>query len=120
MATSIFVLTLLLQTAADPLSGTWVGKWGPTPTHRNAVTLELKWDGRTLRGTVNPGPNATRLVKTSFDAATGMVHFEADAISMGKTIHYVIDGKLNNGVLVGSWNHDTKKGDFKVAKNKGQ
>ena len=80
------------------------------------MTLELKWDGKTLKGTVNPGPKATKLVKTSFDATTGTIRLEADATSMGKTIHYVIDGKLDNGILVGSWNHDNKKGDFKLAK----
>ena len=110
------VLTLQAQGIKDPLSGTWIGTWGPTPTHRNAVTLELKWDGKTLKGTVNPGPNAIKLQKTSFDATTGMVHLEADAESMGKKIHYVIDGKVQNGTLVGSWNHDSKKGDFKLAK----
>ena len=104
------------QSVTDPLTGTWIGKWGPTPSHRNAVTLELKWDGKTLKGTVNPGPNAAKLVKTSFDAATGMIHVEADAASMGKTIHYVIEGKVERNIMVGSWNHEDKKGDFKLAK----
>lgn len=116
MTQSLVILWLLLQGTTDPLSGTWRGNWGPTPTHRNAVSVELKWDGKTLKGAVNPGPNATKLVKTSFDAATGRVHLEADSTSMGKSIHYVIDGTLNNGTLIGSWNHDDKKGDFKLAK----
>ena len=28
----------------------------------------------------------------------------------------VIDGKLENGRLTGSWNHDGVKGDFKISK----
>ena len=83
----VATLTLQAQSSADPLSGTWVGKWGPTPNHRNAVTLELRWDGKTFKGTINPEPNAIKLLKASFDATTGMVHLEADAGSMGKTIH---------------------------------
>ena len=41
----------------DPLSGTWTGDWGPSPGDRNEVTVELKLDGGTLTGVVNPGPN---------------------------------------------------------------
>src|SRR5262249_4871963 len=51
----------------DPLSGTWVGDWGPSASDRNQVTVELKWDGKTLTGNVNPGPNAVPLDKASFD-----------------------------------------------------
>ena len=46
---------------ADPLSGTWTGDWGPSASDRNPVTVELKWDGTVLTGTVNPGPNAVVL-----------------------------------------------------------
>lgn len=103
--------------AADPLSGTWVGDWGPSPGHRNQVTVELKWDGQKLTGTVNPGPNAVELQKTSFDASTNAVHMEADAKSRrGDTIHYVIDGKVEGDTMTGSWSHDNRKGDFKITK----
>src|SRR5262245_21633120 len=64
--------------AADPLTGSWSGDWGPSPTHRNPVTVELKWDGKMLSGNVNPGPNAIALQKCSFDSNTGAVHLEAD------------------------------------------
>ena len=32
------------------------GDWGPTPTHRNPATVELRWDGDMLTWTVNPQP----------------------------------------------------------------
>ena len=102
------------QSAADPLTGTWTGDWGPTPTHRNAVTVQLKWDGKVLAGTVNPGPNAVKLQKTSYNASAGSVHMEADAGAMGKRIHYVIEGKIENGLMFGTWNHEDKKGDFRL------
>ena len=103
--------------AADPLTGTWTGDWGPTETHRNPVTVELKWDGKALSGTVNPGPNAVALQKCTFDPKTGAVHLEADAKSRrGTDIHYVIDGKVENNTMTGSWNHDNRKGDFKITK----
>ncbi len=108
----------LIAQNANAVNGTWSGDWGPTPTHRNPVVVELKWDGKGLTGTVNPGPMAVMLEKTSFDPKTGAIHLEADSAGMGggPKVHFIIDGKLENGTIVGSWNHDTRKGDFKIAK----
>jgi hypothetical protein len=103
--------------AADSVSGTWTGDWGPSPSDRNQVTVELKWDGKILAGTVNPGPNAIALQKATFDSKTSAVHFEADAKDRrGSAIHYVIDGKVEKGTMTGSWSHDNRKGDFKITK----
>ena len=105
------------KAGSDPLTGTWVGDWGPSPGDRNQVTVELKWDGKTLTGTVNPGPSAVELKKATFDAQKGAVHFEADTKNRrGNEIHYVIDGKVEKDVMTGSWNHDQRKGDFKITK----
>jgi len=105
------------QAGSDPLSGTWTGDWGPTPEHRNQATVELKWDGKKLTGTINPGPDAVELQKATFDPSTGAVHFEADAKSRrGTTVHYVVDGKLEKTTMTGSWSHDNRKGDFKITK----
>jgi hypothetical protein len=103
---------------ADPLSGNWTGDWGPSATDRNAVTVELKWDGKTLTGTVNPGPNAVSLKNCTFDSKTGTVHMEADAKSRrGTDIHYTIDGKVEKDTMTGSWNHDNRKGDFTIKRS---
>ena len=103
--------------SADPLSGTWKGDWGPSATHRNQVTLELKMEGGNLTGTVNPGPDAVPLTKASFTKDTGAVMLEAEAKGHdGKPVHFVIDGKLDGTTMSGSWNHDDKKGDFKITK----
>lgn len=104
--------------SADPLSGTWKGDWGPTADHRNPVTLELKWDGTALTGTVNPGADAVALTKASFAKDTGMVMMEADAKAHdGKAVHFMIDGKVDGTTMSGNWNHDNKKGDFKITKS---
>ena len=103
--------------AQDPISGTWSGDWGPSPYDRNPVTVSLKWDGKTLTGNVNPGPNAVPIQKGTFDPKTSAIHMEADARGRGnQIIHYVIDGKLDKKTLSGSWNHDNRKGDFKILK----
>ena len=103
--------------SADPLSGTWKGDWGPSATDRNQVELDLKLDGTNLTGTVNPGPNAVMLTKGSFTKETGLVTMEADAKGHdGKPVHYVIEGKVEGNTMTGTWNHDNKKGDFKITK----
>jgi hypothetical protein len=111
------ISVLALNAAGDPLSGTWTGDWGPSAADRNQVTVELKWDGKNLTGTVNPGPNAVELKKATFDPQAGAIHFEADAASRrGGTFHYIIDGKVEDGKMSGSWGHDNRKGDFKLTK----
>jgi hypothetical protein len=115
-------LLVQAQSPADPLTGTWRGDWGPTPTHRNAVTVLLKWDGKTLTGTINPGSKPIKLKKASFDPRTGILHLEADhqrmekGVYLGKWAHYVIEGTLQDGTLIGDWGHDNQKGDFKLLK----
>ena len=53
------------QQAADPISGTWTGDWGPNARQRNQVVLELKFDGKVLTGTVNTGPNSIPIGKAT-------------------------------------------------------
>jgi hypothetical protein len=110
------VLSLTAQSVGDPLTGKWSGNWGPTPSHRHAVVLELKWDGKTLKGTINPGPNGFKLQRTSFDPNTGTVHMEVDAGSMGHRFHYVIEAKVEDGLMFGTWNHTKLQGDFRLSK----
>jgi hypothetical protein len=107
--------------AADPVTGMWTGDWGPSATDRNLVTVDLKWDGKAaLTGIVKstrPARPDVTLLKSSFTAATNTIHMEADSKNPeGTVVHFVIDGKLANGMMTGSWNHGTTKGDFKLTK----
>ena len=102
----------------DPLSGTWVGDWGPTQDRRTPVTVAISWDGTNLSGTVNPGSEAVTITKGSFAPDTGIVMMEASANSSGgKMVHYTVEGKLAEGAITGTWMDDDKKGDFKITKN---
>ena len=109
------------RSIADPLSGTWTGDWGPSPADRNTVSVDMKWDGKALTGTVH-SVNFQRpdvaLQKSTFDAKTGAVHMEAEVPGArgGAPVHFVIDGKVDKGTMAGSWNHGNSKGDFKLTK----
>src|SRR5436190_23184502 len=70
--------------AADPLSGTWTGDWGPNAGDRNMVSVELKLNGSTLTGTVKstqPARPDVPLTKGTYTAYTGGGHMEAEATS---------------------------------------
>jgi hypothetical protein len=103
--------------AGDSIAGSWTGTWGPNRNDRNDVTVNLKWDGKALTGNVDSEGQTIPIRKGTYDAKTGEVHMEADAKGRGgDVVHYVIEGKLDNGTLSGSWNHDNRKGDFKITK----
>ena len=115
----LLIMGSALGQGSDPLSGTWSGDWGPSPGDRNDVTLQLKWDGKALTGSVTGGTNVTSAIplsKSTYDAKTGAVHMEADASTRRGSVHYVIDGKVEKNTMTGSWNHDNRKGDFKITK----
>jgi uncharacterized protein (DUF2147 family) len=105
--------------SADPLTGTWTGDWGPSANDRNKATLDLKLDGTNVTGSIKPegAAEAVAITKGTFAKDTGTLNLEADAKDRaGKTVHYVVDGKLEGTTLSGTWTHDDKKGDFKVTK----
>jgi len=120
----VVTVPMLAQRGAaqpDPLTGTWTGDWGPSAQDRNQVSVELKWDGKALTGVVkslNPARGDVTLSNSSYDAATQTVKMQAEATSPrgGQPIKYVIEGKLTANSMTGSWNHDARKGDFKLTK----
>ena len=112
-----FGLAVSVFAQQPPLTGTWTGDWGPSPRDRNQVTVELKWDGKALTGTVNPDSGPVQLQKSTFDPKTGAVHMEAMTPGRGGSqYHYIIDGKLDRTTNAGTWNHESFKGDFKITK----
>ena len=118
LAIGVSVFAQANKAAADPITGSWAGDWGPNANDRNQVSVDLKFDGKALTGNVvPPGQSAIAIQKGTFNPATGAVHMEADAPGRGgAAVHYVIDGKVDKGVMTGSWNHDNRKGDFKLTK----
>ena len=125
----IFALLLYLSTLVavsaqegHPLKGSWIGDWGPNPNDRNQVTIVMDWDGKQITGVLNPGPGAIPIQKASLEPKGWLVHFEAEAKNAaGRTLHYVVDGHIENlGLynrsIVGTWTHDNVKGDFKITR----
>jgi hypothetical protein len=106
-----------------PLKGSWSGDWGPGKGNRTRILVDINWDGKTLTGTINPGPNGATLQKATLDPETWAVHLEADGKDgSGNTVHYVIDGKLENigayqRFITGTWMQGSTKGEFRLTRN---
>ena len=107
-----------------PLVGTWYGDWGSSPKDRHDVTVTMTWDGKTIGGTIDPGPDAVPFKTATLDSSTWTVHIEAERAAKGNSpaVHYVIDGKLENigayaRILSGTWTEGGVKGDFRVVRN---
>jgi hypothetical protein len=112
-----------LAQEGHPLTGVWYGDWGPSPTHRNQITVIMQWDGKNVTGLIDPGPDAIPIKVATLDSTKWTVHLEADAKdSKGQPVNFVADGKLDNigsykRTLTGTWSHGPTKGDFKITRD---
>ena len=136
---SIVVLTLGIATAAQeghPLTGTWYGDYG-TGRQRTDLTIVMKWDGRAVSGTINPGPNAVPLAAAVMDITPGKpapegqdsttgippkfhVRLEVDLPdgTSGKS-RIIFEGDIKNPVagnrrIEGTWRRGAEKGTFQI------
>ena len=102
--------------AADTISGTWTGEWGPNTFERSQVVAQLKYDGKAVTGTIDPGSSPVTISKGTFNEKTGALHFEAEGRGRGGARnHYVIDGKLEKGTITGTWKYEKGNGDFTIS-----
>jgi len=83
----------------------------------------MQWDGKSVTGIVNPGPDSFPLKVATLDSSKWTVHIEADGKDeKGSPAHFVADGKLENigsynRTITGSWNYGTTKGTFKLRRD---
>jgi hypothetical protein len=106
-----------------PLTGTWSGDWGATADKRTRITLVMTWDGKSIAGTINPGPEAMTLGRVTVDYAKWTVRIEADGKdSSGKPVRVLADGKIDalgswHRTLSGTWTQAGAKGAFKLTRD---
>src|SRR6266850_2663734 len=109
-----------------PLKGSWSGEWWLKKGEENRVLLDFDWDGKTLKGMLNPGTdnavaqNLTLQTPPLDNVSKAMdpwlLHFEADVKdTSGRTVRYLVDGKLQNigaynKFIIGTWAAGNQKG----------
>jgi hypothetical protein len=125
LVVALFVAALAVPAVAQeghPLKGSWIGTWGPSQNHGDDVLVVLKWDGKALSGTINPGTDDIPLKVATLNPTGWLVHLEGDGKDKaGKVISYVIDGKIENlGLphrsIVGTWKAGTESGPNRISR----
>jgi hypothetical protein len=121
---SAMALSALSATAQEghPLTGTWSGDWGPGAAQRTHITMVMAWDGKTVSGTINPGPDAIPVNAIALDVTKWVVRFEADAKGPSGPARITAEGRLEDiasahRTISGTWQQGTAKGDFKLTRD---
>jgi hypothetical protein len=136
----VLMATSALAQEAHPAKGVWVGHFGGTPTPQNRIVLVFDYDGKSLTGVLNPGPNAIPLKVARMDITPGKPGGRGVAAVMpvfklyiegegkdarGNAVTIVAEGTmanvpLPNRVMTGAWsqttNGNTVKNNFQVAR----
>jgi len=105
-----------------PLTGTWNGDWGTSPTQRTQMTIVMTWDGKETKGTINPGPDSAP-VSVFLDVINWTVRIETDMKdSAGKPVHVLAEGKMDDignyhRTISGTWKQGTTNGTFKLTRD---
>jgi hypothetical protein len=121
LVVSMLMLPLGAQ-EGHPLTGSWVGDWGPTKDQRTRVVVVMEWTGKELVGTINPGPNAIPIKNAKVDPNDWRLHVEAEGKDAeGRPAKYVIDGTIDdlgtyNRSIAGTWSVGAVKGDFSITR----
>jgi uncharacterized damage-inducible protein DinB len=84
--------------AQDPVTGTWTGHIGPGTAPQYAVTLELKFDGKSaVTGTVSGFPTPGDVKSGTFDPATGALKLQ-----LGETGNTQVMLEIEGTIVLGS------------------
>jgi hypothetical protein len=126
MAVGVFVGLLLVLPAlaqeGHPMSGSWIGDYGPTKDQRTRVVVVMEWTGKELAVTINPGANAIPAKVATVNPDKWSLHVEADGKdAQGRPVTHVIDGTIDdlgtyNRSIAGTWNVGNIKGTFSITR----
>jgi hypothetical protein len=121
--TSLILVAAALAQQGHPLTGTWSGDWGPSPTQRTPITFVMNWDGKKVSGILNPGPDSVPLSSVFLDVTNWTVRIEADTKDQaGKPLHISAEGRIDDigsyhRSIKGSWHQGATAGDFRLTRD---
>jgi hypothetical protein len=119
VAFSVFVA---VAQEGHPLTGTWSGDWGPSAAERTHITMVMNWDGKSVTGTINPGPDAIPVDTIGLDVTKWIVRFDANAKNASGPVRITAEGRLDDiasahRTISGTWQQGSTKGDFKLTRD---
>ena len=111
-----------------PLVGTWYGQYTPAGKQATDITVIMKWDGRNVSGSINPGPNSKPLTSAVLDITPGKpaaqgqgstsgtppvfkARFEVDGMTFEGTIK---NPGAGNRLMTGTWKRGAESGTFSI------
>jgi hypothetical protein len=82
----------------------------------------MNWDGKSVTGTINPGPDAVPIASIALDVTSWTISFEADGKDRSGPIHIAAEGRLEDlgsahRKIAGTWAQGSVKGDFRIARD---
>ena len=104
-----------------PLSGTWTGDWGRPGGQRTHLTVVMSWDGKTITGLINPGPDAIPLTSVVVDWSAWTVRLEAGGKDSNKAVSIRAEGRLEDigsarRRIVGTWSQGDVTGELRLTR----
>jgi hypothetical protein len=112
-----FAAAAVAAQEGHPLSGTWGGEWRRAGGERSRITLVMTWDGKTVSGIINPGPDAIPLTSVNVDWANWTLRLAAERKDAGKAVTVAADGRIEDigaydRKIVGTWTQDGISGEL--------
>ena len=113
----ILLAVSLFAQQGHPLTGTWSGDWGSSPTARTQITFVMNWDGKKISGLINPGPDSIPLASVFLDVTNWNVRIEATSKDK-----ITAEGKLDDigsyhRTIKGTWHQGNTTGDFRLTRD---
>jgi hypothetical protein len=101
---------------ADPITGTWTGEIVTDSGQRFAVTMELKFDGKSaVSGTVSGLPGPVDMKTGAFDLKTGAIKLGLGQAGDSKVL-LTLDGTVVKGTATGRAIDSSGEGTFKISR----
>ena len=127
VAAALFITGRATAQEGHPLEGTWYGDY-TAGKQATDLTVIMKWDGKSITGLINPGPNSKPLTSVVMDITPGKpaaqgrgsttgtppvfkARFEVDGMTFEGTIKNPVAG---NRQLTGTWKRGTQTGTFQL------
>ena len=100
-----------------PVKGSFVGEWGRDGNTQSGLMIVMDWDGESITGTVNPGPQSVPITQAALNLNDWTVHIESGT----GAARVVLDGKFENLTwlarsLIGTYTRGNESGTFKITR----
>lgn len=115
----ILIAPRAMVAQADPISGTWKGEAGPVGAEATAITMELKYDGKSgVSGLILGFPTPGEVKTGTFNPGTGVLRLEGGE-SGNAAVLLVFEGAVVKNTVTGTAKGDGRSGLFILTKAEG-